>query len=43
MAAGERGVQRVVDILNAELRQTLQLLGVTAVTDLGPHRARLRP
>ena len=43
MAAGERGVQRVVDILDAELRQTLQLLGVTAVSGLGPHRARLRP
>jgi L-lactate dehydrogenase (cytochrome) len=42
MAAGERGVQRVADILTAELRHTLQLLGVTAVADLGPDRAHLR-
>jgi L-lactate dehydrogenase (cytochrome) len=42
MAAGERGVQRAVDILTAELRQTMQLLGVTTIDALGADRARLR-
>lgn len=42
MAGGERGVQRVHDILAAEVRQTMQLLGVTRVADLGPEHVRLR-
>ena len=42
MAGGERGVQRVHDILRAEVRHTMQLLGVTRVADLGPEHVRLR-
>ena len=42
MAGGERGVQRVHDILAAEVRRTMQLLGVTRVADLGPEHVRLR-
>jgi L-lactate dehydrogenase (cytochrome) len=43
MAGGERGVQRAADILAAEIRRTLQLLGVPSIAELGPDRARLRP
>jgi L-lactate dehydrogenase (cytochrome) len=42
MAGGERGVQRVADILTAEIRRTLQLLGVTSIAELTPDRVRLR-
>jgi L-lactate dehydrogenase (cytochrome) len=43
MAGGERGVQRAVDILGAEVVRTLQLLGVPSVAELTPDRVRLRP
>ncbi|MER7752614.1 alpha-hydroxy acid oxidase [Kitasatospora sp. NPDC097643] len=43
MAGGEAGVRRVLDILAAEVRQTMQLLGVTSVKELTPDRVRLRP
>jgi L-lactate dehydrogenase (cytochrome) len=43
MAGGERGVQRAVDILAAEVARTLQLLGVPSVAELTPDRVRLRP
>jgi L-lactate dehydrogenase (cytochrome) len=43
MAGGERGVQRTADILAVEAKRTMQLLGVTAVGDLGRHHVRLRP
>jgi L-lactate dehydrogenase (cytochrome) len=43
MAGGERGVQRAVDILRAEVARTLQLLGVPSVAELTPDRVRLRP
>jgi L-lactate dehydrogenase (cytochrome) len=43
MAGGERGVQRVADILTAEMRRTLQLLGVPSIAELTPDRVRLRP
>jgi L-lactate dehydrogenase (cytochrome) len=43
MAGGERGVQRAADILAAEVRRTLQLLGVPSVAELTPDRVRLRP
>jgi L-lactate dehydrogenase (cytochrome) len=36
MAGGAKGVQRVIEILEAELRRTMQLLGVTSVTELTP-------
>jgi L-lactate dehydrogenase (cytochrome) len=42
MAGGERGVQRAADILSAEVRRTLQLLGVSSVAELTPDRVRLR-
>jgi L-lactate dehydrogenase (cytochrome) len=35
MAAGERGVDRALDILRSELVRTLQLLGVPRLDDLG--------
>ncbi|GAC1531964.1 MAG: alpha-hydroxy acid oxidase [Acidimicrobiales bacterium] len=43
MAGGERGVQKAADILAAEIRSTMALLGVTAVDELGPQHVRLRP
>ncbi|GAC1306833.1 MAG: alpha-hydroxy acid oxidase [Acidimicrobiales bacterium] len=43
MAGGERGVQKAADILAAEIRSTMALLGVTSVGELGPHHVRLRP
>jgi L-lactate dehydrogenase (cytochrome) len=36
MAGGARGVQRVIEILETELRRTMQLLGVTSVAELTP-------
>jgi L-lactate dehydrogenase (cytochrome) len=42
MAGGERGVQRVVDILSREVARTLQLLGVPSIAELTPDRVRLR-
>lgn len=42
MAGGERGVQRCVDILRAEIVRTLQLLGVRNVAELRPTHATLR-
>jgi L-lactate dehydrogenase (cytochrome) len=43
MAGGERGVQRVVDILAGEITRTMQLLGVDSVSSLEPAHVRLRP
>ncbi|HYU66379.1 MAG TPA: alpha-hydroxy-acid oxidizing protein, partial [Jatrophihabitantaceae bacterium] len=42
MAGGERGVQRAVDILSLELVRTMQLLGVTSLSELTPETIRLR-
>jgi L-lactate dehydrogenase (cytochrome) len=42
MAGGERGVQRAVDILGAEMASTMALLGVTSVSDLRRDHVRLR-
>lgn len=41
MAGGERGVERAADILEAEIRRTMALLGVRRVQDLGPQHVRL--
>jgi L-lactate dehydrogenase (cytochrome) len=41
MAGGERGVERAVEILERELRRTMQLLGVRSVDELGPQHVRL--
>ncbi|MGI8753041.1 MAG: alpha-hydroxy acid oxidase [Acidimicrobiales bacterium] len=43
MAGGERGVEKAAAILEAEIRSTMALLGVTSVAELGPHHVRLRP
>lgn len=43
MAGGAAGVERVLDLLGTEVRQTMQLLGVASTKDLTPERARLRP
>ncbi|WP_410653196.1 alpha-hydroxy-acid oxidizing protein [Amycolatopsis sp. cmx-4-54] len=42
MAGGERGVQRCVDILRAEMVRTMQLLGVRTLADLKPSHAIMR-
>ncbi|MPZ95979.1 MAG: alpha-hydroxy-acid oxidizing enzyme [Propionibacteriales bacterium] len=41
MAGGERGVERAVDILEAEIRRTMALLGAPTIADLGPQHVRL--
>lgn len=41
MAGGERGVERAIDILEAEVRRTMALLGVCRVQDLAPRHVRL--
>jgi L-lactate dehydrogenase (cytochrome) len=43
MAGGERGVQRVADLLVQETASTLALLGVPRVADLRRDHVRLRP
>ena len=43
MAGGQAGVARALAILNAEYVRTLQLLGVTASSELDSTRAHLRP
>ena len=43
MAGGEAGVQRAAEILRGDIVRTLGLLGVSAVRDLTPAHARLRP
>ena len=43
MAGGERGVQRVADLLVQEAASTLALLGVSRVADLRRDDVRLRP
>jgi L-lactate dehydrogenase (cytochrome) len=42
MAGGERGVERAVAILEREMRRTMQLLGVRAVSELDPRHVRIR-
>ncbi|HZC51594.1 MAG TPA: alpha-hydroxy acid oxidase [Mycobacterium sp.] len=41
MAGGERGVQRATEILSAEVRRTMQLLGVRSASELGPQHVQL--
>jgi L-lactate dehydrogenase (cytochrome) len=41
MAGGERGVDRVVELMTSELRNTMQLLGAPAIGDLNPDVGRL--
>jgi L-lactate dehydrogenase (cytochrome) len=41
MAGGEDGVQRVADLLTADIVRTMALLGVRTVADLQPGMVRL--
>jgi L-lactate dehydrogenase (cytochrome) len=41
MAGGERGVDRAAEILSAEVRRTMQLLGVRSINELGPQHVQL--
>ena len=41
MAGGERGVARAAEILTAEIRRTMKLLGVRSIGELGPQHVRL--
>jgi L-lactate dehydrogenase (cytochrome) len=43
MAGGERGVDRVLEIMSTELRNTMQLLGVTEIGQLDSDHIRVRP
>lgn len=43
MAGGEQGVRRVADILEKEIRTTMQLIGARSVADLADAQVRLRP
>ena len=43
MAGGESGVARVVDILEKEVRVTMQLLGAPTISDVRQAQVRLRP
>jgi L-lactate dehydrogenase (cytochrome) len=42
MAGGRRGVARTVEILTAEIRRTMQLLGVTRIDQLRPEHVAFR-
>jgi len=41
MAGGESGVDRAAEILSRQIRRTMQLLGVSRVTELRPHHVKL--
>lgn len=41
MAAGERGVDRAIEILRDDYRRGLQLLGLSATSQIGRHHVRL--
>ena len=41
MAGGERGVDRAAEILSAEVRRTMQLLGVRSIDELGSQHVKL--
>jgi L-lactate dehydrogenase (cytochrome) len=43
MAGGYAGVARVVDVLEKEIKVTMQLMGVTSVRELDSDMVRLRP
>ncbi|GAA1347002.1 alpha-hydroxy acid oxidase [Arthrobacter roseus] len=41
MAGGRAGVDRTIEILSTQASRTMQLLGVSRITDLGPEHVRL--
>jgi L-lactate dehydrogenase (cytochrome) len=43
MAGGEKGVQRAYDLLAADVRRSMQLLGATSIAELHPGLVHLRP
>lgn len=40
MAGGEQGVSRVIELLEAQIRTTMMLMGAASTADLGPHAMR---
>ncbi|ASE10530.1 alpha-hydroxy acid oxidase [Kocuria rhizophila] len=40
MAGGEQGVSRVIELLEAQIRTTMMLMGAASTADLGPHGMR---
>jgi L-lactate dehydrogenase (cytochrome) len=42
MAGGEKGVDRVVELLKAEIEMSMRLLGITTLDELTPDRVRIR-
>ena len=42
MAGGEQGVDRVVQLLKAEIEMSMRLLGITSLDELTPDRVRIR-
>jgi len=42
MAGGQKGVERVVEILKNEIETNMRLLGITSLAELTPERIRLR-
>jgi L-lactate dehydrogenase (cytochrome) len=42
MAGGEQGVDRVVQLLKAEIEMSMRLLGITKLDELTPDRVRIR-
>lgn len=43
MAGGQRGVERVIELLSAEIRTAMGLMGAATIADLGPHLVRGLP
>ena len=43
MAGGQAGVERAIDILGAQVRRTMALLGVASMAELNPGHVRLLP
>ena len=43
MVGGQRGVAAALDIVTAEMRRAMCLLGTPTVADIGPDHVRLRP
>lgn len=43
MAGGQRGVEKAIDLIRAEIRTAMGLMGARTVSDLGPHLARGLP
>ncbi|MEQ9449171.1 MAG: alpha-hydroxy-acid oxidizing protein [Rhodospirillaceae bacterium] len=39
-AGGQRGVERVLSLLRAEIERDMALLGCTRIADIGPHLLR---